>query len=197
MNNRISTVIATAILVTLLTGCRGSMSNLWFGRGAGCGSCNAAPAPRFGNCLPWRRGGQPCGAPGAPCQAGPCQAGPPADCGCNHYAGECHDPGYGSAYGGDCGCAVDGYGETVNDPYLSGGAISTVAPYEGQVYEGQIIEGQPLPSSGLPLPADNWQPRPMDSYPSAPSGDYQSRKFDSDGNRILWEEPLPAGVNAL
>ncbi len=286
MKNRISTVVATAMLVTLTSGCCANMSTLWFGRGARCGACNpfsrspcacnGLPRPRcglcnmfskpqFGNvmqapcCTPPHASPAPtfqsapcqapCGTPqfvspaptrqSAPCQAPQwqqptcqsptCQGAPAADCGCNdnHYSGEsygepcgtCHS----SAYG-DCGCGqtVDGYAGNVHDPYLSGGSYQDAGsysgvpsdPYPGQVINGEVVvgpgytpgmtEGQVLPgnsypsttypSNPAPVLQDNFDPRPIDNYPG--QSNYQSRKFDTDGNKILWEEPLPAGANA-
>lgn len=67
----------------------------------------------------------------------------------------------------------------VTDPYLqggvSGGAVSN--PIVGE----QVIDGQVYPQSVTPVQPD----------------DFSARKFDSDGNRILWEEPLPKGTTSL
>ena len=59
---------------------------------------------------------------------------------------------------------VSGYG-TVRDPYLNGYADGATIPYEGQV-----IEGVTSP--------DN----------------FQARRFDSDGNVIIYEDPMPPGA---
>jgi hypothetical protein len=111
----------------------------------------------------------------------------PADgCGCNDYAGNAYD---GAVYSGrpcgtcgnlnDCGCGgtVGGYGPAVNDPYMLGGGQIIGE----QVIGGQVIGGQAYPSPTAPIQSD----------------DFSARKFDSDGNRILWEEPLPAGAASL
>lgn len=239
MNNRITTVIVITMLVTLTSGCRGTMGSFWFGRGARCGLCNQTPVPQFGNVMqapqqappgpgcgprpsciskPWQKPYQ------QPCQGAPYQQAPAGDCGCNNYVtppggdtcgGTCGQAPYSSAYG-DCGCGnvVNEQGGIVNDPYLSGGvpfqggsnSIQS-QPYPGQVIDGevvvspgQVIDGQMVPGTSVPGPNDNWQPR---NYPqgTVPQGtgstgtfapqNYQSQKFDTDGKKILWEEPLP------
>lgn len=263
MNNRFGTVVATAMLITLTSGCCCNMSSLWFGRGASCGLCNRFSAPNFGNLLQAPCGLPRCGLPRcaspapsfqpAPYQAPVSQApqcqqpgwqtpayqsAPAADCGCNanHYAGEVHEGSYGETCGtchssgyGSCGCGqvVDGYSGNVHDPYLTGGYESmgshggipgaprpgevingevVVDPgYSGSVIEGQIVPGNSYPGTGYPgnsypgngapVQQDNFDPRPSTSYPG--QGNYQTRKFDTDGKKILWEEPLPAGSNAL
>lgn len=259
MNNRMITVVATAMLVTLTSGCRCNLSNLWFGRGASCGLCNkfsGITKPSFGNVLqaPCRSCTTPqyaapayqappyqvpqCQTPQyqapqyqapqyqAPqyqvprWQAPTCQSVPAEDCGCNAYAGSVHNApcgnGYSSGYG-DCGCGNIGEGYSgVADPYLSGGTVldgshaypSTSDPHQpqpGEIINGETVvgpgfidQGNPYPGTvypngSAPVSPDNFQPRPDPVYPQ---GDYQSRKFDTDGKKILWEEPLPAGANA-
>lgn len=195
MNNRVVTVVLAAMLVTLSSGCCSSMSNLWFGRGARCGLCNtlSSNVPRFGNCLKLPCREKQCASPAPQCstpyqsvpyQSAPYQgvqqppqwkspaysSAPASDCGCNNYAGIVNEgSSYGSSYGGDCNgqCGVEGYGNTVHDPYLSGDSI----PLGG---------GQGVPGNFAPIESD----------------DFQSRKFDTDGNKILWEEPLPSGTVA-
>ena len=252
MNNRISSVVASAMLLTLMSGCCCNMSSLWFGRGARCGLCNKLSGitqPKFGNVMQAPCGCQPFAAPAptyqpapapayqpapawqAPqCQMPTCQSAPAADCGCNSYAepaysqpcGTCHSSGY-----ADCGCgtAVDGYHGNVVDPYLTGGSAvvdgvpmsgtsgyprapqpgevingeTVVGPgYSGQIYDGgQVLPGTAVPGTvvpptGSPVLPDGFQPRTQSVYPQG----YEARKFDKDGNKILWEEPLPAGANA-
>ncbi len=290
MNNRISAVIVTAILVTLTSGCRSTLGSLCFGRGARCGLCNKLSAPQFGNTMQAPCASPSCVSPGrscltgprcrstpmqtpyqpapcqaapyqpapyqpapcrpapyqpapyqpapcqaapyqpAPCQSAPCHSAPTGNCGCNSYAdqpcgGTCGNGGYSSAYG-DCGCGgvVEGYADGFHDPYLgsemsmqggTGSYPSGIYPGQvingevvvspGQVVEGQVMPGNAMPGASSPIPSGDWQPR---SYPDAavpqgsgsPGGmmppNYQSRKFDTDGNKILWEEPLPASENA-
>ncbi len=79
----------------------------------------------------------------------------------------------------------------VTDPYLTGEVGSGVMPYNGQIISDQVVGeqviggqnlgGQSYPSSTAPIQPDN----------------FNARKFDSDGNRILWEEPLPQGPTSL
>ncbi|WP_222436145.1 hypothetical protein [Rubripirellula reticaptiva] len=102
-------------------------------------------------------------------------------CGCQQYAdNSCPSDVYSS---GTCGCgnpiggySSDSYGPSnyapsVSDPYLSSGQI--------------------MGDSGYSLGA------PVESYPSSPipTGEWNARKIDTDGNQILWEEPLPSGAN--
>ena len=77
-----------------------------------------------------------------------------------------------------------GYGvPMVTDPYMSGEVVGGVAPYPGQIVEGPVVsEGQVYPSA---------------PSPSIQTDDFSARKLDTDGNRILWEEPLPKGTTAL
>ena len=125
----------------------------------------------------------------APCGPAPCQSqpygpapqsvvtAPPASCGCNSYAGHsygstCYDCGYGSTHvpsaSCNCGGTIDAYGGVVTDPYLSG----------GQIVGDTVVGGQSYPPAGVPVQSDN----------------FDARKFDTDGNRITWEEPLPQGT---
>jgi hypothetical protein len=84
---------------------------------------------------------------------------------------------------GDCGCGVSaGYGPVVSDPYLSSETVvpGTVVPYDGQVVGEPIIGDTVVPGTVRPLQPDQ----------------FEARKYDSDGNRILWEEALPPSSNA-
>lgn len=150
----------------------------------------------------------------APCQAPPWQAprlhpfrcrtprGPAApyaatpDCGCPPYSETpCGETCYGSAYGyqGDCGSMM--YGDASSDPYLGGHSM----PYEGQIIDGGVIGEHGVPGSaapGAPVPGSQSFGPPIQSDQFVPRGTdrWQSQKFDTDGNRIIWEEPLPEGV---
>jgi len=185
MNTRICSVIAVVTLLALSSGCSG-MRNFLFGRGARCGLCsnlsNGIRNPQFGNTMQ-----APYAQTGPSCQTPQYQGGidPTAGCGCNSYVGNEYDGqvySSGSAYNG-CGCAGEcgcgnfmNYSPMVSDPYMSGEIGGTSMPYQDQ-----IISGQGYPNSIAPIQPD----------------DFNARKFDSDGNRILWEEPLPQGTNAL
>lgn len=69
--------------------------------------------------------------------------------------------------------------QVIMDPYLqsevSSGTVGT------PIVSDQIIEGQVYPNTVTPVQPDN----------------FSARKFDSDGNRILWEEPIPKGSTSL
>ena len=60
------------------------------------------------------------------------------------------------------GCGVNNYG--VADPYQSGQVMGGAIPQSGQVMGG----------SGVSIQADS----------------FNARRFDNDGSRILWEEPV-------
>ena len=48
-------------------------------------------------------------------------------------------------------------------------------------YEGQIIGSEIIP----------------DGVPTIQSDNFEARRFDTDGNEILWEAPLPDGAQPL
>ena len=100
---------------------------------------------------------------------------PAPGCGCELTA---------PVYSGEPVCGFESYGGVINDPYLSGGVVS-----EGVVGDGVIVGEYPAGSSiqGTVLP-DNFQPAQIDSQ------GYRSNKFDTDGARIISEQPLPPGV---
>ncbi len=198
MISRIASIMMVATFVVVTTGCSAT-KNFIFGRGARCGLCttlgSCLPKPNFGNMMP------------APCATGVCGAAPVAapsyapafapqtlapapTCGCPEYAGNpCPDNVYSS---GTCGCGnhASEYAPAVNDPYLSSGNLYD----NGSIpYEGQII-GQPEYPQALPM---NPNPSSVGPPMSGPSDGWQTRKFDSDGNKILWEEPLPSGAKGL
>ena len=209
MNIRLLRLVAIVTLLGTTSGCCG-LKNFMFGRGARCGVCqrnNTGPAPVYAP--------QPtCGTrpyappatyappvvqtpptayapttclPAVPTCTQPLVTAPAAGCGC--HGNPCGTGvTYGSAYGGDCQCGT--HGAVVQDPYLSSGSV---VPYDGQVlgdtvidgevYGGTVYPGSSYPGSGTPIPDGPWTPR------------VESQKVDADGNRILWEEPLPPGAN--
>lgn len=194
MNTRTFSVVVFASLLTLTSGC-GGVRNFLFGRGARCGLCQKG-TPQFGNTM---QAPAPYGPAAAPtCQTPPYQApswnhgvatAPSAGCGCNDYAGstcgQCQSNTYGSAYGGSCGCGVfGGYENVVADPYMSGQVVNGTVYGGGQIISDTVVGG---PTVGGQV------------YPSPPvqNDNFQARKFDSDGNRILWEEPISQGGNEL
>lgn len=165
MNTRIRSIVVAVTLLSLTSGCSG-MRNFLFGRGARCGTCSAISGPASNPGYD-NRGQAPC----SPESQSPCNQSvvgvPHNGCGCNAA--------YGSAYAGQCECG----GETqyTTDPYLSGGTM----PYEGQIIGETVTGGQVYPNSVAPIQPDGF--------------DVRARKFDSDGNRILWEEPLPPNTS--
>lgn len=191
MNTRLCSVIAAATLLTISSGCSG-MRDFLFGRGARCGLCRSTPAPII----------PPAPVPYAPPPATcppPMQGvvtAPPMGCGCNEYVtGSVHAGmpcGNCGTICGDCGCgcsgAVESYGPVVNDPYLSGQVMGGPIPQNGQIISDQVIgqSAQPPVLPGATMPPAPIQP-----------DDFSARKFDSDGNRILWEQPLPDGASSL
>lgn len=189
MNTRILAVMTAVTLLSLSSGC--CMKNFVFGRGARCGLCNkmssVIPRPQFGNTMQAPCGQTPYVSTPAYGPAAPQGVVTAPSCGCNNYAGNTYLP---ETYsGGTChscretyeqGCGMEGYSSIVTDPYMS---------------SGPVIEGSSVPYSQPGYP----QAYPDASYPVAPvpSDNFNARKFDSDGNRILWEEPLPSGSRAL
>ena len=192
MNTRIFSVIAILTLMTFSSGCSG-VRNFLFGRGARCGSCNLIP--RFGNTM---QAPSPTSVPYVqtpqcpPCptvQSQPCVTAP-SHCGCSGYsAGHvCSE----MPCGGGCECStgVSGsYGPVYHDPYSSDQVIGDVR--DGQIMGAPVISDQVVGGSVVG----------PQSYPTVPGtiapDNFESRKFDRDGARILSEEPLPEGATAL
>ena len=217
MINRIVTVVAAATLLSLSGGCAG-MKNFLFGRGARCGACTglANIRPQFGNTMQVPYSAPTCQTPQyqPPVFQRGAAIAPQAPCGCNGYAGNNYagpvydnqayaDNSCNTCYGstpshapqimGDCGCvATDSYGPTSVDPYLN----------SGQTYNEQIIGGPVMGEQiiGNPVYGEQIIGEQViggsQGFPSTPiqSDDFQARKIDTDGNRILWEEPLPPGT---
>ncbi len=165
MNNRICAVIATATLLTLLSGCSG-LRNRLFGRGARCGLCSRLSGPTSASCGP-----APC-EPQQPCNqnAAPAPYTSAGQCG---SCGQTYGAADGLAYGGGCGC-----NQSAADPYLSTWSNGST-PYDGQIINygvtgdgvvvgngttysdgfvpridaqgNQILGEQPLPAGGVPV----------------------------------------------
>ncbi|QDV44926.1 hypothetical protein Enr13x_47970 [Stieleria neptunia] len=172
MNNRIILVAMTVAVVTTTSGCT-PFRNFFFGRGANCGLCTRLSTP-LRRQAPLAAAQPTCNQPLA---AQPRYTPPAAGYGCNP------DPcatGYApaartmSAYPADPYCCPPGYGAA----------------------QGGIVNGQGYiqPYSGA------WQPRPTDSqgyranYWGYPDVGY---RVDADGDRIIYEEPLPDGARAV
>ncbi|TWT54628.1 hypothetical protein Pla22_22780 [Rubripirellula amarantea] len=181
------------------------------------GNTMAAPLPAAPTCQAPAYVPQPYAAPQQPCATPNYQA---PTCGCQTPSTYDHG-GYAS---GECGCGVGsqsydtgyydhgGY-ETgiVADPYMGGqsyGSPSYGTPVyggssDGPISPGQIINGERVISADPPMQggvSGGYVPR--NSVPSnvLPSGPIQPdqfetrRKFDTDGNKILWEEPINGGA---
>lgn len=106
----------------------------------------------------------------APCGATNGQPAPQGGCGCNGQAYSAQPCGScGSTAPGNCGCGgmTSGYGAV--DPYMSGATIPGAIPQNGTV----------IAPPGTTMQSDG----------------FSARKFDNDGSRILWEEPV--GMNSL
>lgn len=191
MNSRIVTVVMAAGMLATTTGCSG-MKNFLFGRGAACGLCSklSLPKPCFGNMMPQAAATCPpvAAAPVyAPAPAAPCVAAPSAPCVSAPVATYPTTDTCSSCYAApsDCGCGAPT--ATTVDPYLmpttslpttsyqSGGVVYDQAPI---VSSGDIIGSGSSVSPGMVIPSDN----------------FQSRRVDYDGAKILHEDPLPAGA---
>lgn len=184
MKTRILTVVAAMTLLAVTPGC-GVLRQFWFGRGARCGS-NAGlrgPLARLHD----RKKQSYASIPTAPvCQqpvaVAPALA-PQGDCGCPTTG-----PVYGSpTYMGEQACGIESYGGVVNDPYLNGGIVNG-GVVDGGVINGGIVGEYPI---GSPYPSSGWQPAPLNSQ------GYRTQRVDTDGAKILSEEPLPPGAVPL
>lgn len=89
-------------------------------------------------------------------------------------------------------CGIESYGGVINDPYLTGQVVGDGVMMgnggiisNGTVIDGQIIGGSSMPGTVMP---DNFVPADMNSQ------GYRSNRVDTDGARIISEEPLPPGV---
>ena len=172
MNIRICSFVAVMTLVSITSGCSG-MKNFLFGRGARCGLCNSnsggMPAPQFGNAMQAPCGGPQCGQPnmGQPFANQP-YMGPQHGCGSEHYQPAPYNQGGYSC--GTCGAPSGGdCGCSYSDPYMSG-----------------EVMGVPNGAVGYPAGVPTMAPIQTD--------DFSARKFDNDGNRIIWEEPSYGGT---
>ncbi len=144
---------------------------------SGCGVMRQFWFGRGARCGPNAPRYAPVGQPATPCRSPLCQQPaavmPQAGCGC-----ETATP----AYAAEIGCGIESYGGVINDPYLSGGIVG-----DG-VIVGEYPAGSSLPGTIMP---DNFVPAQIDSQ------GYRSNKFDTDGARIISEEPLPPGVTPI
>lgn len=190
MNARMLTVLTTTMLLVATSGCSG-MRNFLFGRGARCGSCLSLPK------LPGLGGKGSClSSPSAPCSVGnavspPIVYAPAAPL--QYQSAPCESCAIGNSYAGnaDCGCsASSAYAPTLSsDPYLSSPPINGSIQSGGQIYDDSSYNGQPIYNES---PVYNG----AESYNGVPSGNdnffrSQSRRFDTDGARILSVDPLP------
>ena len=227
MNTRFCTVVTVVVLLCLSTGCSGMKNFIFgrgarCGLCTKIGSC--LPAPSFGNVMQAPAAAPACQAPAyapAPSYApAPAYSAAPS-CGCNDYAGiSTGQESYASGMCGTCGDSymgggsyapqiVDGanygmnpYGVGNVDPYLNGTSGNTLVP--GQQINGETVVGvgpvQSAPNypSGTSYPAaPSYNGTPTYNGNTGQSDNFQSRKFDTDGNKILWEEPLAPGTKAL
>ncbi len=170
MNNRFILVVMTAAVVTTTSGCT-PFRNFFFGRGAECGLCNRLSTPL-------RRQAPPAAAQptcNQPLAAQPRYVPQPSVYGCNPNP---------------CATGYVPAGQTMRaypaDPYCCGTGYAA-----GGIVDGQ---GYVQPYSGV------WQPAPTDAqgyrtnYMGYPDVGY---RVDEDGNRIVYEDPLPPGARAV
>ncbi len=208
----VRTLLLIATILPAATGC-GTTRNFLFGRGARCGLCSrvgaigqainplapppAPVAPRPG-CGLFNKNApvyvQPAPMPGygpAPYAAAPCPTCPPCPTCVPPCGGDC---GYAVGYG-DCGC----HEGVMSDPYLapSYGSPSYGTPSYGGGYDtGEaVVPGSATmtPSGNLGVPNYNGS----GFLPVPQGGDnfgVRSNRIDTDGARIIHEDPLPPGV---
>ena len=77
---------------------------------------------------------------------------------------------------------LQSYGGVINDPYLTGSMV------DGGVVNGTVIDGGTVIGGpySVGTPVNGWVPAP-----------YRANKVDTDGAKILSEEPLPPGAVPL
>ena len=161
--------VSVVAVVLLLSTSSGcsGMRNFLFGRGAQCGLCNQATAPPA--FLPNGL------APYAPPVAS-------ADCGCNGNVasdvctGDATCGSYGAAYGPGVEYS-NSYGPVVSDPYSEQVIGGGVMYGQGAMGPGTIIDGGYVPGS---MPDD-----------------FEARRYDTQGDRIIRQDPLPPGAQLL
>jgi len=196
MSIRTFTIVTLVMVMSSATGC-GGMRNFLFGRGAGCGLCNRigavgnainplAPAPGVApvaGVAPPKRGCGLFNRNPAPIYAPPVACAPAPNCanecvGSGYGYGGYVDNGYASAMPGDCqSCTSHGGYESgvVHDPYLAAPVMGNEYPVDGYSNGG--------------IPSGGWYDRN-----NAP---YGARKFDSQGDEIISESPMPAGARVI
>lgn len=192
MNARMLTVLTTATLLVATSGCSGTR-NFLFGRGAQCGSCLTLPKiPGLGGNRLGSRLSNPFSSPScSTCQSGAAIA-PPVVSSPHFGSSSCGTCGVPVGDVG-CGCGSSGFAPSVNDPYLSSPPINGSIQSSGQIYNGPVYNGQPIYNG-----ADVYNGAGSFGGPSTFQGDnFQSRRFDTDGARILNVEPLPPGVTPV
>lgn len=208
MSVRSLSIVALVIVTGSATGC-GGMKNFLFGRGAQCGLCNrigavgnainplaAAPGvmPANGTCNSPRGGCNLFNRNPAPVYAPPVAYAPTETC-----SGGCGNGGYSMGMAGDCeschsysggyheGVVGDSY---INDPYLGSPVMGSEYPVESYPsggYQGGSIQG------------DGFYQRPTQTYGNQNFGTqpYGARKFDSRGDEIISESPLPPNAQLI
>ena len=205
MKTRFLTIIATLTVLSVTPGC-GVLRQFWFGRGARCGNGALTQGPLANLRNRVQQQGQVALPTTGTCQQQPVVAAPGTlagpNCGCAPaYAGAVC--GHESACGLESACGIESYGGVINDPYLNGGIVSGGVVnggivdggiVNGGIVGGEIIGGSIAPGTvidggtviGGPYPSGTgWTPR------------YQSNRVDTDGAKILSEEPLPHGAVPL
>lgn len=199
MSIRNLTLVMLVLVTGSSTGC-GGMKNFLFGRGARCGLANRVGA--VGNALnPLAPAPGINQAPGF-AQSGGC--GTPSGCG---LFSRNNAPAYAPpvAYAGPTcneSCVGSGYvdGGYIDGGYINGGhSMGTAGACEscnsyGGHYEGVVSD----PYLGNPVNGYS------DGYSGGYQGDnfydrnsYQSRRFDSRGDEIISESPLPPGAQII
>lgn len=175
MKTRLATFLTAALIVTT-SGCS-TLRTFWFGRGARCGLCtsirNTLTPSCFGNAM---QNPAPCNpAPCGPAVQSPGYVAPPV----TYPSAPVYTPSatcapsiHANPGGCGCGAPVAGVDCGCGGPVMSGYSSPVVVdPYQTGTIIDSSIDGGII------------------------SGDqFQARKFDANGDAILWEEPLPAGA---
>lgn len=185
MVKKILTLVTLASIVTSAIGCAGP-SRCLFGRGARCGLCSKIGAinPFSGPAAyaPAPYAVAPCETcPSGPVYAqGPMIGGPSI----GHSMGSapcetCHESGgYAVGMGGEATCGYEG-GVIYGDSMHGGGTVygGSSDPY--------------LNGSSIPFQPSN---QGMQGMQSMPGDNFNARRFDSSGDRIISQDPLPPGA---
>lgn len=184
MNTRIFSVMIAATLMTVSTGCSG-MRNFLFGRGARCGLCSTATAP-----APYT----------APAYTAPQYTAPApqyvAPAPQQYVAPQCNTPQYSApppARRPGCGLRNwFGWGRNVAPPQPCQNAMPCENWAPCTSCYGSEFVGDCGCGGTSPMVTDPYMVQPgqiIEGDTIIQDDDFSARRFDTDGARIIWEDP--------